>query len=151
MRRIFMLAIAALLPLVATAAADMYLQIKDAKGEARVVHCADGACVVDHLAPGPYSVLVCDAQGKVIPSDIKLESTTVGPRDLATGQSSGKRMHKPITILSSARVAAQPGASPGNEIAIDEPGVQLVIGVTADAVDAAAAKITKSRSNIQNN
>jgi hypothetical protein len=151
MRRIFMLTIATLLPLLATAAADMYLQIKDAKGEARVVRCADGACVVDHLAPGSYSVLVCDAQGRVIPSDTKLEYMAVSPRDLATGQASGKRMHKPITIMSSGRVAGPPAASPGNEIAIDEPGVQLVIGVAADAVDAAAAKITKTRSNIQNN
>jgi hypothetical protein len=149
MRRFFMLTIATLLPLVATAAVDMYMQIKDTKGEARVVRCADGACVVDHLPPGSYSVLVCDAQGKVIPSDTKLEYTTVSPRDLATGQTSGKRMHKPITI--SSRVAGPPAASPGNVIAIDEPGVQLVIGVSAAAVDAAGAKISKTRSNIQNN
>jgi hypothetical protein len=151
MGRFFMLTIATLLPLVATAAVDMYLQITDAKGEARVVRCSDGACVVDHLAPGSYFVLVCDAQGKVVPSDTKLEYTAVSPRDLATGQSSGRRMHKPLTITSSSRVAGQPAASPGNEIAIDEPGVQLVIGLTAGAVDAAGAKVSKTRSNIQNN
>jgi hypothetical protein len=152
MRRFLMLTIATLLPLVATAAVDMYMQFKDTKdtkGEGRVVRCSDGACVVDHLAPGSYSVLVCDAQGKVIPGDTKLEYTTVSPRDLATGQASGKRMHKPITI--SSRVAGPPAASPGNVIAIDEPGVQLVIGVSAAAVDAASAKVTKTRSNIQNN
>ena len=151
MRRSIMLTIATLLPLLATAAVDMYMQIKDTKGEARVVRCSDGACVVDHLAPGSYSVLVCDAQGKVIPSDTKLEYTTVSPRDLATGQASGKRMHKPITLSSSSRVAGPPAASPGNVIAIDEPGVQLVIGSSAAAVDTAAAKVTKTRSNIQNN
>jgi hypothetical protein len=147
MTRFMALGAALLLPVIASAAADMYLQIKDAKGEARVVQCAGGACVVDRLAPGQYSVLVCDAQGKVIPSAIKLEYTVVSPRDMATGQASGKRMHKPISIT----MEMGAGAKPGSSIAIDEPGVQLAIGVTADAVDAAAAKISKTRSNIQNN
>jgi hypothetical protein len=151
MRRLFMLTIATLLPLVATAAVDMYLQITNAKGQARVIRCSDGACVIEHLAPGSYFVLLCDAQGKVIPTDTTLDYTAVSPRDLATGQSSGRRMHKPITLTSSSRVAGQPAASPGNEVAIDEPGVLLVIGLTAGAVDAAAAKVTKTRSNIQNN
>jgi hypothetical protein len=147
MTRFMALSAALLLPVIASAAADMYLQIKDAKGETRVVQCAGGACVVDRLAPGQYTVLVCDAQGKVIPSAIKLEYTVVSPRDIATGQASGRRMHKPISITTEMGATAQSG----NSIAIDEPGVQLAIGVTADAVDAAAAKISKSRSNIQNN
>ena len=141
------LLIGALLPTLSSAAADMYLQIKDAKGEARVVACASGACVVDGLAVGSYTVLVCDAQGKIVPSNITLDHTIVSPRDLASGQASGKRMHKPYTITAElGRSSAAP-----NNIAIDEAGVHLVIGVDTAAVDAAVAKITKTRSNIQNN
>jgi hypothetical protein len=136
-----------LLPTLVCAAADFYLQIKDAKGETRVVQCPAGACVVDALAPGQYSVLVCDAQGKVIPSTITLEYSVVSPRDLATGQSTGKRMHKPISIT----VELSRGAPPQNTITIDESGVYLAIGATPEALDAAVGKIGKSRSNIQNN
>jgi hypothetical protein len=136
-----------LLPTLVCAAADFYLQIKDSKGETRVVQCPAGACVVDGLVPGQYSVLVCDAQGKVIPSTTTLEYSVVSPRDPATGQSTGKRMHKPISITAE----LSRGAAPQNTIAIDEPGVQVAIGATPDLLDAAVAKITKSRSNIQNN
>ena len=142
-----LLGAALLLPVVASAAVDMYLQIKDTKGEARVVHCPDGACVIDGLAVGSYSVLVCDASGKVIPSSLTLDHTIVSPRDPSSGMASGKRMHKPITIT------AEMGRSgmAQNSIAIDEPGVRVAIGVNSAAVDAAVAKISKTRSNIQNN
>ena len=137
-----------LAPSVASAASDMCLQIKDVKGETRVVACPSGACVVSGLAPGKYSVLVCDAQGTVIPTDIALEYRVVSPRDAASGQASGKRMHKPLTI----HKEWGRGAKPANEFAINEPGVQPAIGVSAEAVDAAAAKeIRKTSSNIQNN
>jgi len=142
-----LLGAALLLPAVSLAAVDMYLQIKDAQGEARVVACADGACVVSGLAVGSYSVLVCDAQGKVVPSNLTLDHTIVSPRDPATGQASGKRMHKPLTLT----MELGRSAAAQNTIAIDEPGVQVVIGVSTAAVDAAVAKIGKSRSNIQNN
>ena len=141
---------ALLVPAFASAATDMFLQIKGVKGEARVVACPGGACVVTDLGPGKYSVLVCDAQGRVIPTDIALDYTVVSPRDAASGQASGKRMHKPLMLTKEWGRSAKPT----NEIAIDEPGVQLAIGVSADAVDAAAAsaaKVTKTRSNIQNN
>jgi hypothetical protein len=138
---------ALLLPALAFAASDFYLQIKDAKGEARVVQCPAGACVVDGLAQGQYSVLVCDAQGKVIPSNVNLEYAVVSPREATTGQASGKRMHKSLSIS----MQLGRSAPPKNTIAIDETGVQLAIGVSAEAVDAAVAKIGKSRSNIQNN
>lgn len=134
---------ALLVPAVASAAVDMFLQIKSAKGETRVVRCPDGAGVVEGLAAGQYSVLVCDAQGKVIPSDVALTYAIVSPRDPASGQATGKRMHKPITITKE----LSKGAKPANEIAIDEAGVHLAIGVSAAAVDAAAAKISKPRSN----
>jgi hypothetical protein len=138
---------ALLLPTFAFASADMYLEVKAEKGEMHVVHCADGSCVIPPLAAGNYTVLVCDAHGKVVPTDIKLEYSVVGPRDHASGQATGKRVHSDITI--SKRLVA--GAKPSNQIAIDEAGAQLAIGVSDDAVEAAQAKITKSRSNIQNN
>jgi hypothetical protein len=144
--------LASLLPVMASAAVDMFLQIKDAKGVARVVHCPAGACLVDGLAPGKYSVLICDAQGKVIPTTTRLEYDVRSPRDLATGQASGKRMHKPMFItMELGRSVGAAGAPAANEIAIDEAGVHVAIGVSPEAVDAALAKIGKTRSNIQNN
>jgi hypothetical protein len=136
-----------LAPALAMAGSDMYLKIEGVEGESRVVHCADGACLVDSLAPGKYSVLISDAEGKVVPSDIKLTYSVTSPRDSATGQASGKRMHKPLTISKE----WGRGATPTNEITIEEAGTQLVIGDSDAAVEAAQAKITKSRSNIQNN
>ncbi len=136
-----------LLPVLASASADMFLQIKDARGEARVVACAAGACVVNGLASGQYSVLVCDAQGQVVPSDVTLDYTLVSPRDAAGSLATAKRMHKPFRITTElGRTAAPP-----DTISIDAADVQLVIGVSSAAVDAAVAKIGKSRSNIQNN
>ena len=143
--RLAMIAAALLLPMLASASADMYLKIESIKGESRVVHCDAGACVFDAVAAGTYSVQVCDEKGKVIPSDMGLDYSVKGPRDVSTGQSTGKRMHKPLTL------SLDRSAKPGNQVVIDEAGALLVIGVSAQAVDAAGAKITKSRSNIQNN
>jgi hypothetical protein len=144
---------ALLLPLTASAAADYYLRIDDVKGKSSVVHCTDGSCLVDGLVPGSYTVLACDAQGKVIPSDMRLDYTVVTARERSSGMATGKRMHKPLTLTMQLghSAAATSSTAPSNGIAIDEPGVQVVIGVDAAAVDAAVAKITKSRSNIQNN
>jgi hypothetical protein len=139
---------ALMLPAFAAASSDMFLQIKGKKGEAQVVHCADGACVVKPLpAAGDYSVQVCDAQGKVIPSDIKLEFEVMHPRDMASGQATGRRMHGAVRITKE----WDRSAPPTNVIAVDEAGAQIAIGVSGEAVEAAQAKITKSRSNIQNN
>ena len=147
-RCLIALCAALLVPAFAAAASDLFLQLKGVKGETRVVACPNGACVVSGLAAGQYSVLVCDAQGAVTPTDIALDYTLVSPRDAASGQASGKRMHKPLTITKE----WGRGAKPANEFAINEPGVHLVIGVSAGAVDAAAAKVvTKTSSNIQNN
>lgn len=145
--RIAAACVALLLSVSASASSDMFLQIKPEKGDAKIVRCADGACVVDLPAAGKYSVRVCDSTGKVIPSDVSLDYSVVSPRDSASGQATGKRQHGSITITKewNRRTAA------ANLIAIDEPGTQLVIGTSAEAVDAGQAKITKSRSNIQNN
>jgi hypothetical protein len=83
----------------------------------------------------------------VIPSNVNLEYAAVSPREAATGQASGKRMHKPLSIT----MQLGRSAPPQNTITIDETGVQLAIGATPQAVDAALVKIGKSRSNIQNN
>jgi hypothetical protein len=144
---------AAAAPVFSLAASDYYLQIKDAKGAARVVQCAGGVCLVDGLATGKYTVQACDAQGNLLPTTMNLVYGVSSPRDAATGLATGKRMHKPRMLLTMelGRSVAPAGAAPTNEIAIDETGVQLAIGQTAEAVDAALAKATKTRSNIQNN
>jgi type VI secretion system Hcp family effector len=60
--------------------------------------------------------------------------TITSPRDPASGQATGKRQHKPV------RITKEWGAAtPMLAIAIDEPGVQVTL------------KVTKTRSNIQNN
>jgi hypothetical protein len=145
--RLTALLAALLLPAVALAGSDMHLQITDAQGVARVIKCQDDACVADQLAAGQYSVLVCDAEGTVVPTDVTLDYSVVGSRDPSTGQASGKRLHQSIVITQQ----LDREAVAGNVIAVDAAGVQLVIGVSAAAVDAAVAKIGKSRSNIQNN
>lgn len=143
--KLAIIAVALLMPTLASAA--MYLKLDTIKGEARVAQCDAGACVFDGVAPGTYSVQVCDKKGQVIPSNMGLEYSVVSPRDIRSGQASGKRMHKPLTMT----MSMDRSAKPGNQIAIDEAGVVLVIGVSGQALDAAQAKITKSRSNIQNN
>jgi hypothetical protein len=109
-------------------------------------------CLSAQRPPGKYSVLECDATGKAVTSKSKWEYSVVSPRDAASGLATGKRMHKPLTLtMELGRSVSPSGTAPANEIAIDEPGVQVAIGVTAEAVDAAIAKVTKTRSNIQNN
>jgi hypothetical protein len=143
---------AGLLPFMTWASSDMFLQIKDAKGATRVVQCAAGVCLLNGLPPGKYSVLECDAAGKAVSSKSQWEYAVVSPRDAASGLATGRRMHKPLTLtMELGRSVTPSGTAPPNEIAIDEPGVQVAIGTTPAAVDAAVAKIGKSRSNIQNN
>lgn len=134
------------MPLTALAAADYYLKIEGVKGESRIVHCTEGACLVDNLAPGSYSVLACDARGKVIPADLRLEYTVVTARERASGMATGRRMHQPLTLT----MQLGRSATPTNTFAVSEPGV-VVIGMDAASVDAAVGKATKTRSNIQNN
>ncbi len=131
--RWFLLVGAMLVASTAFAAFDSYLKIEGKKGGSRIVGCTDGACVVSDLAPGEYTVSVCTAEGKA-PTDGIANHSITSPRDTASGQASGKRMHKPV------RITKEWGAAlPMLSIAIDEPGVQVSL------------KIGKSRSNIQNN
>ena len=144
------LLLACLLPGWAQAASDMFLQIKPEKGEAVIVRCVDGACATGPLAAGSWKVSVCSESGKPVPMDLDLEYAIVSPRDSASGMATGKRQHGTITIRKEiGRVAA--AAAAGNTVTVEESGTQLAIGTTAAAVEAAQAKITKSRSNIQNN
>lgn len=127
-----------LLPAMASAASDMFLKIKGVKGEARIVACPGGVCVVDGLAPGKYSVEVCDAKGNVIPTDLALGYDVVSPRDAASGLPTGRRQHKPI------RISSQSGGSPTNVIEVTEAGAQVSIQVDTKAQDHNSSRSNKS-------
>jgi hypothetical protein len=144
--KLLALLLASLLPGLASAAADMYLHIESGKGESAIVHCVDGACATGPLAAGAWTVTVCTAEGKTIRTDLRLEYAIVSPRDSTSGMASGKRQHGDITIRKDIGRSAA-----ANTIIVEEAGTELAIGTTAAAVEAAQAKITKSRSNIQNN
>jgi hypothetical protein len=136
-----------LLPALSLAASDMFLKLDGIKGESHIVQCVNGACVSPKLAAGKYTVQVSDANGKVSMQDMHLMYSVVSPRDAASGMATGKRMHKPLTLT----MELGRGMTPGNVITIDEAGSQAAIGTNDANVDAAQAKIGKSRSNIQNN
>ena len=129
------------------AATDFYLKIEGTKGESQVVHCTNGSCVVPPLKVGDYTVLVCTAEGEVIPGNLDLMYSVVSPRDAASGLATGKRQHKALTIT----MELGRGATPGNIITIDEAGSQIALGVDAAGANAALSRVIKTRSNIQNN
>ena len=141
------IALCALLPALGLAASDMFLKLDGMKGESHILQCVNGACVSPKLAAGKYTVQVSDANGKVSMQDMHLMYSVVSPRDAASGLATGKRMHKPLTLT----MELGRGMTPGNVITIDEAGSQAAIGTNDANVDAAQAKIGKSRSNIQNN
>lgn len=145
--KFFTLCVLLLLPTIAWAASDFYLKLGDVKGEFRTVKCTNGVCVVPALEAGDYTVQVSDARGKVSMQDMSLMYSVVGPRDSASGMATGKRQHQSLTISKT----LDRETAPGNVIAIDEAGSQVAIGTTDANVDAGLAKISKSRSNIQNN
>lgn len=86
----------------AFAALNGYLKIEGKKGVSKIVRCMDETCSVDGLDAGTYTITLCDAKGipHVMESSGKISFTydIKSPRDVATGQASGKRMHKPILI-----------------------------------------------------
>lgn len=81
------------------AASDMYIKLGDIKGESKVVHCPGGACALSGLAAGSYQVQVCDEKGVPISSSVVLSHSITSPRDAASGLPTGKRQHKPMTIV----------------------------------------------------
>ena len=115
----------------------------------------------DGLPDDAYWKLHC-ADGKLVHAWYQVK----GPRDPATGQASGKRMHKPLTVIkewgpappmlrevrptydvktvkgAGARTADADGWSPITLANTDG---------LCEAAGAAAQKATKTRSNIQNN
>ena len=87
------------------AAVDMYLKIIDASGKSQIVKvkCPDGSCAttITGIAPGKCTILLCDQQGRLMKAkekanrckctcSISYQSDVKSPRDLATGQASGK-------------------------------------------------------------
>lgn len=145
--KFFTLCVLLLLPTIAWAASDMYLKLGDVKGESKIVKCVNGACVVPPLNAGDYTVQICDAKGKVAMQDMSLMYSVVSPRDSASGMATGKRMHQALTLTKE----VGRGVAPSNVITIGEDGSQVAIGTSDANVDAAQAKIRKTRSNIQNN
>lgn len=101
---------------------DMFLQIKAVNGVSRVVPCPDGACTVADLAPGEYTVSVCTADGKALPAEEMAKHTITSPRDPASGQATGKRQHKPISVTKE-----WSASSPLLRILIDEPGSSVTL------------------------
>ena len=115
----------------------------------------------DGLADEAMVKLTCDGAGSV--SSAAYEVTS--PRDLATGQASGKRMHKPIVItkeldaaspqLSALKPTYDVKTIKSGRVAASADGWTSITLSSTDGVCAAAAssatKATKTRSNIQNN
>ncbi|MBI3260695.1 MAG: type VI secretion system tube protein Hcp [Ignavibacteriae bacterium] len=90
----------------------------------------DGTCTVDGLDAGTYTVTLCDAKGipHVLESSGKITFTydVKSPRDVATGQASGKRQHKPITITKEFDKT-----KPDNMITIVDNGSSITFKTTA--------------------
>ncbi len=112
--KIAFVAIAALL-LVSNsfAASDYLLELDGVKGECKGKHIkltenSDGSFTAEGIPAGTYNVVYKAKQGKSGsakrsaagggPHVLAFEYEVKAPRDVATGQSSGKRQHKPVTI-----------------------------------------------------
>jgi hypothetical protein len=122
------------------------------------LHVATGDLDGDGLPDEAYLKLVC-AGGAVQQAFYTVQS----PKDVATGQASGKRMHKPITF-----VKEWCAASPQLRAVRPTYNVKNMVGTRSamddwmplslrntdglcPATEAAAAAIVKSKSNITNN
>jgi hypothetical protein len=91
----------------AFASFDMVLKIKDGeKIVARTTSADDGSFKFENVPPGDY-VLVLQpaaapqAEGQAVAADKPSWSAplSIAPRDAASGMPTGKRMHKPMTIV----------------------------------------------------
>jgi len=159
MRIAHIVAILASVSVTATAASsDYYLTFKH-------VAMQDGQTYLDATSTG-------DLDGDGLPDDaiIRLHCTggvlqaadfVVKPREASSGQASGKRMHKPITIIKEWGAATPQLAKTRPNYNIKELKGARTAGGEWTAIDlsgapnlcadTAAALRTKSRSNIQNN
>ena len=148
----------------AAASADYYLQIKGVGRDAPagpIYLQASGDLDGDGVEDEAIVRLVC-AGGELRTAEYSIKA----PRDVATGQSSGKRTHKPVTFVKEwgpatpQLMAMKPtydvkkvegtGAKTMAEDSWHHVTLANAVGL-CPAAEAAAAKITKSRSNIQNN
>jgi len=107
------------------AQSDYFLKI-EGKGTSRIVDCSSGACTVSNLAPGDYTVTACTKDGKPLDAQAAANHEIKSPRDVATGQSTGKRMHKPITITKEWSSSA-----PALKVTVPEQDCPLILNCTA--------------------
>jgi len=122
------------------------------------LHVQAGDLDGDGRADEAYLRLTCDA-GALKQAEYSVKS----PRDAASGQASGKRMHKPITITKEwgpatpMLSAVKPTYNVKNmdRARVAGDGWSPMTLANADglcpATEEAARKVTKTRSNIQNN
>ncbi len=96
------------------AASDYLLELEGVKGESKgkklqLTENSDGSFTIENIPAGTYNVVYKAKQGKTGstkrstgagggPHVLAFEYNVKAPRDVATGQASGKRQHKPITI-----------------------------------------------------
>ena len=90
----------------AFASFDMLLKVKDGdKVVARTTSADDGSFKFQNVPPGDYVLVlrpaaVPQAEGKTMAADDWTAPVSiVAPRDAASGLPTGKRMHKPMTIV----------------------------------------------------
>jgi len=152
--------------MLAAASADYYLQIK---GVARLMPAgpiyldavSTGDLDGDGLADEAIIRLVC-AGGEVQSAEYNVKA----PRDAASGMASGKRMHKPMTFIKEWGPATRQlmAMKPTYDVKkvegsraktmSEDSWTHMTLanaGGLCPAAEAAAGKISKSRSNIQNN
>ncbi len=135
MIRLFFLVGAMSIATSAFAALNMYLKIEGSKGGTKkIVSCPDGTCTVSDLAPGEYTVSACTEKGGALSADDQASHTITSPRDVATGQASGKRMHGTVKI-----VKEWSASSPLLRITVEEAGAPVVL----------KCSINTTRSNIK--
>lgn len=108
--------------------------------------------------------LVCE-RGKMVESAIRYEHSIRTPRDVASGQASGRRHHAPVTFvkewgaatpqLMALKASYDLKQLKGNERAVTTDGWQMLSLNNAnglcDAAERAAGTVVKSKSNITNN
>jgi hypothetical protein len=146
------------------ASADYYLKIDGVSSDpsgALYLRVAGGDLDGDGVPDAGVVKLACT--GATLDS---AQYTVTSPRDIATGQASGKRMHKPFTIVKEWGAASPQLAKmtpsydikkvegTGARMAGDGPDWAPIALANADGLCAAAAaavKAHKTRSNIQNN
>ena len=111
----------------AFAALNCYLNIAGGKNKSQIVDCSSGTCTVADLAPGEYTVTACTADGKPLDAATLATYDVKAPRDVATGQSSGKRQHGEVKI-----VKEWSASSPMLKITISDQNAPLVLKATVN-------------------